>query len=907
MSFRTRIILLFILMLFGTVGALGAFVFSGWLGEVRHAVNQTAAWTAGDVAHRLDRFVDAPLHLVEVHQELLRNGVVDLSAEAERDRFFSSVLHSHEGSSIMSFTIGLSSGEYYGARWNASGELELVNNNDATGGNSWYYAVEPDGTAGERVLDAGSFDPRTRVWYQMAMQAQTNTFSPVYAHFLTRDLALSVGRPVSGPAHEWSGVLAAHVTLGQISRELTTASLEPQAQTVVVERETGFLVANSLGEMNYQLDASGQMQRRELSPDLHEAFFRCWQTYRTQGTPSLRIRLPTGRATALVTEYRRNGIDWVILTAVPETVFTREPYAYFWISGLIALLLLGLASFLFIRLANRYLRPVKTLIQASKAFSSGNLKSRTPVSRHDEIGEMAVAFNGMADTIEAQVEHLEEMVLARTVELEAANRTLETSEDRLRLILDSTAEAIYGLDAEGRCTFCNASCLRVLGYPAPEALLGRNMHEAIHHSHQDGSPFPESACPIYDAIRNGQGIHVAEDLFWRADGTSVEVSYHAYPQYRKGKLRGAVVSFMDITESKQVQARIHHLGTHDALTGLYNRPAFDEALRMAEREEWVPVSILFGDVNGLKLTNDIFGHEAGDRLLRTSADILMRICREEDTVARVGGDEFTVLLPFTGATGALQLRDRILKAFSETSVSGMRCSISIGLATRTDGDTRLEEVLKKAEEEMYTAKALERKRNDDTFIGNLMDTLFGRAPREKDHAGRMERISARIGQTMKLPDSTLRRLREASRLHDIGKVVLDEAALAESEILDIPPGGQPVSDSLMRHVLVGYRILNLSSDTVDLAESILAHHEHWDGSGYPKGIRGEEIPMISRILLVSEHVEAHTGRAEHDTIGDMSLAAYLRRGSGSLFDPAVVDAFLETPGTSPHMEPGAVP
>jgi diguanylate cyclase (GGDEF)-like protein len=333
-------------------------------------------------------------------------------------------------------------------------------------------------------------------------------------------------------------------------------------------------------------------------------------------------------------------------------------------------------------------------------------------------------------------------------------------------------------------------------------------------------------------------------------------------------------------------------------------------MRRAEREAWVPVSILFGDVNGLKLTNDIFGHEAGDELLRVSAEILTGICREEDTVARVGGDEFTVLLPHAGAQGAQQLRDRILDAFSRRTVSSIRCSISIGTATRMDAQTRLEDVLKQAEENMYKAKAVERRRNDNTLIGTLMETLFSRAPVERRHADAVAHISERMGQALNLPEPELRRLRETARLHDIGKIVLDDDEIRRSELwfhdVGLPAAEGSVEarharrDMLQRHVLVGYRILNLSSDTIDLAENVLAHHEHWDGTGYPMGLKGEEIPLAARILLMAEYVADLTNGPGRDRMAAETLPDFFRAEAGRKFDPALVAAIL------PLLEAGAL-
>ncbi|MGI6622069.1 MAG: PAS domain S-box protein [Acetivibrionales bacterium] len=140
--------------------------------------------------------------------------------------------------------------------------------------------------------------------------------------------------------------------------------------------------------------------------------------------------------------------------------------------------------------------------------------------------------------------------------LERSNSLLMESESSLRLLLDSTAEAIYGIDIEGNCTFCNKSCLKLLGYEKQEELTGKNMHRLIHHKHSDGTEFPIDDCKIYKAFISGEGIHVDDEVLWRADGTCFPVEYFSYPQLRDGKIVGAVVTFIDITERIQAQNEI---------------------------------------------------------------------------------------------------------------------------------------------------------------------------------------------------------------------------------------------------------------------------------------------------------------------------------------------------------------
>jgi PAS domain S-box-containing protein len=141
-------------------------------------------------------------------------------------------------------------------------------------------------------------------------------------------------------------------------------------------------------------------------------------------------------------------------------------------------------------------------------------------------------------------------------ERKQAEEALRESEDKLRLLLDSTAEAIYGIDLEHRCTFCNPACLRALGYERIDEVLGKNMHDMIHHTRADGTLLPVEECRVHRVARTGEGVHAEDEVLWRANGTSFPAEYWSYPQRRGRELVGAVVAFIDITERKLAQAAL---------------------------------------------------------------------------------------------------------------------------------------------------------------------------------------------------------------------------------------------------------------------------------------------------------------------------------------------------------------
>jgi len=149
------------------------------------------------------------------------------------------------------------------------------------------------------------------------------------------------------------------------------------------------------------------------------------------------------------------------------------------------------------------------------------------------------------------VTHIEDIT-----ERKRAEEAIRASEDRVRLLLDSTAEAIYGIDLDGQCTFANPACLRLLGYADAQALIGRNMHGLIHHSRADGRPSPAGQCRIIQAFREGNGSHVDDEVLWRADGTSFPAEYWSHPIRKDGEVIGAVIAFLDITERRRAEEEL---------------------------------------------------------------------------------------------------------------------------------------------------------------------------------------------------------------------------------------------------------------------------------------------------------------------------------------------------------------
>lgn len=350
---------------------------------------------------------------------------------------------------------------------------------------------------------------------------------------------------------------------------------------------------------------------------------------------------------------------------------------------------------------------------------------------------------------------------------------------------------------------------------------------------------------------------------------------------------GIVLVFRDVSEKKEQRKEIEYLSFHDALTGLYNRRFLEEELLRLDTERNLPISIIMGDVNGLKLTNDIFGHAHGDVFLKKIADVMRRVCRSDDIIARWGGDEFVILLPKTTIEQAKQIKKRIKTEFAQDGVKLIRGNISLGCAAKTAMNQSIMECLEFAEERMYAIKVLERDDFKSSTLDSIVTSLQSDCPQEEEHAQRVSQWCHDLGVSMELPHVKIRRLKLAGYFHDIGKIVLHKDCLQEGSELT-----EAERTEIRKHPIMGYRILNAFDDTMSLADAVLHHHERWDGSGYPKGLKGEEIPFIARVVAVASYYDRLTSAQAGEALGaEQNPLNQLEQLEGH-FDPEIKREFV---------------
>lgn len=465
---------------------------------------------------------------------------------------------------------------------------------------------------------------------------------------------------------------------------------------------------------------------------------------------------------------------------------------------------------------------------------------------------------------------------------------IELERKFLKTILHSLGDGVISIDGNGNIDLMNAVAENLTGWNIEEA-KGMKFEEVF----EIVNEFTRQKCesPVKQVFELGEIVELENHtILIKKNGHEIPIEDSAAPiKGEGGDVIGVVLVFRDYTEKKEKQDKIIYLSYHDQLTGLYNRRFFEEELLRLDTERNLPFTIAMVDVNGLKLTNDAFGHLAGDRLLVRVSKILKNHCRTDDIIARIGGDEFVILLPQTSYEEAEKVVNRIYKSVENCYLDQIVISVSIGWDTKESVEQTIRDTFIKAEEHMYRKKLTESQSMRNETIKAILKTVNEKSEREKIHAEKVSEISKKIGKMLNLPQDVINEIGIAGLMHDIGKIGIDDAvlnkkgALTEEEYIEIK-----------RHPEGSYHILKAVDAYTKLADYVLSHHERWDGKGYPRGISGDDIPLVSRIIAVADAFEAMTSsRPYRETLSESEALLEINKNAGTQFDPEIAHRFVQ--------------
>ena len=449
-------------------------------------------------------------------------------------------------------------------------------------------------------------------------------------------------------------------------------------------------------------------------------------------------------------------------------------------------------------------------------------------------------------------------------------------------ILISITEGIIVTDLYGKTMIINETAERITGWKK-EDVLNSNAFEffSILDTERDN---------ILNIINNGECIKEKEYMLKSKIGIDIPVVYNISPvKDSRGKIYGMVISFKDITEKIAKDKEIDYITYHDGLTGVYNRNFFNQEIKNIDLEENLPISVIMGDVNGLKLTNDAFGHLIGDKLIVSAANIMTRVCRDNDIIVRWGGDEFIILLPKTKEEEVQKISERIKEECLNEKIEMINISISLGYDTKNTNDYALEKSITNAEEIMYRTKMLESRSIKSRTLKLIINTLHEKSRLDDVHSKSVSEICKIFGETMGMSKEKTSELEILGNIHDVGKIGISQSILNKLGELNSEEWQE-----VKKHPQIGYHIVSSSGDIAFLGDSVLAHHEWYDGLGYPKGLKGEEIPLMARILAIADAYDAMISYRPYRKTGTKNEAIEeLIKYSGSQFDPKLVEIFTK--------------
>lgn len=463
--------------------------------------------------------------------------------------------------------------------------------------------------------------------------------------------------------------------------------------------------------------------------------------------------------------------------------------------------------------------------------------------------------------------------------------TLDTRHKLLETVIDNIPELIFYKDVHGFYQGANKPCRlfykergisHVIGKRDMDLDLDKNfLTQCVQHDH---------------CVLDSKKTLIIEEEILNKDGSTTIFETIKTPLFNdRQTILGIVGVVRDITRKKQFENKLWYLSYTDILSGLYNRAYFNEMVPKLMEQSAFPLGLILGDLNGLKIINDTLGHLQGDKLIEETAKLLQMICPEKALIFRWGGDEFVILLPYSSIEECESLMEEIMSACENSHYDNFKLSLSLGTSLISNKGECLDKALQDAEDKLYRQKMLSQKSLRSSILSTLQETLATKNVETQAHTERVLNYSLKIGKALNLDHATLDELALVAKLHDIGKIGISESILLKPSHLTLEE-----FEIMKTHAEKGYRLAMLFPELSHIARGILTHHEYWDGTGYPLGLKGEEIPLIARIVAVVDAFDSMTKNGVYSCLKSFSNALKeLKSCRGTQFDPSIVDIFSQ--------------
>ena len=715
-------------------------------------------------------------------------------------------------------------------------------------------------------------------YYALAKKTNNIVWTDMYYDQTINLYMITCSQPAYDSSGKFIGCVTVDVGLSSMQKFISDYTASHDGTTYIINREGTYLAAESEAAVKVKNSVFNSNNQSYLAAVSEVIINDNGRTSYIKNKQEITLFYKT-----------LNDLGWKIVFEIPESSINKPigqlSNTFIWIFGL-SLLFMSLTVFI---LTGRIIdHPVKAILIEIKEIGDRSFDqevSRELVKRTDEFGLIGKSLDEMKQQLKQSNEKLEHSLKENVdsqKQLILQNQILTERETQMyhslkyaHSLMEAIPDTVFVISRDGVFLDCIGDLDHL--FFKRERFIGKNITDVM----------PQSIAK--------KGRELIDQVFLTGENQKIEYEWTSARITEYHELRivkwfddKAIAIARNITETHNYIKKIEEISYHDHITGLHNRRYFDQASKELNQPENYPISVIFADLNGLKMVNDSFGHEYGDYMLKRFAEILADSGKKGELISRVGGDEFAIILRRTerGETDRY-IRELKEKCAKET-INGIELSVSFGYHMIEESGMAIQKAVKLAEDEMYQNKLYEASSRRSKTIDIILNTLHEKNPREEQHSQRVAEICETMAKEMGLPDSDVNKIKAAGLLHDIGKIGIQEEVLNKPGILT-----DDEYQEVKKHSEIGYRILNTSPNMSEIAEIILCHHERWDGKGYPKGRSKTDIPLFARIITIADAYDAMTSdRSYRKALPDSYAKSELIKGSGKQFDPDLVEFFV---------------
>ncbi|QWC00518.1 diguanylate cyclase [Mycoplasmatota bacterium] len=717
------------------------------------------------------------------------------------------------------------------------------------------YLGKPDKTMinSSGFIPGSDFDLRTRPWYEMALENDGFIYTPGYLNATKDKIIINVAKAIYLD-NQLVGVLSTDIDISSISNIVTNTEVGNDGFAFIIDSDNHVVAYHNLDFDNLSL-IELPIENFDLDSFASEGFTESVIINDTDGVLAYDL---------IASDHYVLGVFLPMNEYSSPIILVRQVF-------IISFAIFAMSSLIILVLYYKHIdEPFRDVIDSIlKIDVNTNPKYRIDPSNKRDYKPIINALNKTLDSTESHINNNLE-----------SQQQLIIENQRVKLLMESTADIIFEIDMDKRFVSVFGKGIQKLNLSSQD-FIGRTVKDVFGN---DGIERDQ----VYTYAL--QGEHTIYDWQFSNKNKTLYFESSISPIYNKeNQIVGAVGISREITEAMEKQKEIEYISNHDFLTGLFNRRYFVDKFSSLDSNLSYPLGLMMLDLNGLKLLNDAYGHVNGDQALKKTAEIIKLYSPQNATVARIGGDEFAIIIPKSTDTLLKTIKINIQSNLSKVKIHNIPLSIAIGYDTCESNDDDLEKLMKSAEHLMYMNKAREGRKIRNNSIKAIYDVFIEKNDHEKRHSMMVSKLSLLIGKDLNIKEDDLKELELAGLYHDIGKITIPDAIINKKVKLT-----KEENILMKKHTENGYNILRAADYYSNLATYALSHHENWDGTGYPQGLKGEAIPLFSRIIAIANSFASMIEeRPRQSAISKDKALNYIIDNAGKKFDPNIVKIFIE--------------